>query len=195
MKSFLWMVVAALMLFSGVACAQTSLVGREYHNANIFSGKFRDFDKMVEKTRTEAIAKAEKEKGRKLNADEMKKLDEQMKEARARMKIMKEGTVLAMTITFKDAKKASVKARMKVSDEVLKEAGYGWVKRKAMKAAMAIMPAQTATYTVKGNLVILRDEDNETDTLRLSADGKHLNGFFGGKDKDNSLSYSLTRTK
>ena len=64
-----------------------------------------------------------------------------------------------------------------------------------MKAAMAIMPAQTATYTVKGNLVILRGEDNETDTLRLSADGKYLNGFYGGMDKDDNVSYSLTRTK
>ena len=37
MNIFLWMVVAVLMLFSGVACAQTSLGGREYHNSNIFS--------------------------------------------------------------------------------------------------------------------------------------------------------------
>ena len=35
MNIFLWMVVAVLMLFSGVACAQTSLGGS--HNSNIFS--------------------------------------------------------------------------------------------------------------------------------------------------------------
>ena len=43
--------------------------------------------------------------------------------------------------------------------------------------------------------MILRGEDNETDTLRLSADGKYLNGFYGGMDKDDNVSYSLTRTK
>ena len=46
-----------------------------------------------------------------------------------------------------------------------------------------------ATYVVKGDLIILNDGE-EKDTLRLSSDGKYLSGKF---EKD--INFKLTRTK
>ena len=75
-----------------------------------------------------------------------------------------------------------------VCDEAMKAAGIGWLKRKAMKAAMAIMPAENMAYTVKGNMIILHD-GQDRDTLRLSSDGKSLSG------KTDGIGYTLARTK
>lgn len=53
----------------------------------------------------------------------------------------------------------------------------------------AARKSQKGTYVVQGELVIL-DDGEEKDTLRLSPDAKHLYGIF---DKDTK--YTLTRTK
>lgn len=66
----------------------------------------------------------------------------------------------------------------------------GWLKRKAIKAALAIAPSKsTCTYLVKDNQIIL-DDDGEKDTLTISADGKYLYGKF-----DKKTGFKLTRTK
>ena len=79
---------------------------------------------------------------------------------------------------------------MKISDDAMKAAGIGWLKRKAMKAALAVAPSSNkATYVMKGDLIIL-DDGEEKDTLRLSSDGKFLYGKF---EKD--VNFKLTRTK
>ena len=97
-------------------------------------------------------------------------------------------TTYYYSVTVKNDKTVSVKEKANISDDVLKEAGYGWAKRKMLKAAMAVMPAEDRPYIVKGNMVIITDE-NVKDTFRLSADGKQLSG------KDGDLKYTLTRTK
>lgn len=101
---------------------------------------------------------------------------------------VRKGLKTAITVEFKTEKNATMKVNMKVSDDVLKAAGIPWLKRKAMKAALAVAPStMKATYEVKGNLVILND-DGELDTLRLSADGKQLYGTF-----DKKTPFTLTR--
>ena len=187
MKKLILTILVAMMAAVG-AEAQTSLVGREYHNPNIMSGMLKDVDKLVAQKKAEALKKAEEKKGRKLTEEEMKKFNEEMKELEAKIKAIKSGTSMAMTVTFKTDKTAVVKAKAKVSDEAMKAAGIGWLKRKAMKAAMAVMPAQDMPYTVKGDMIILQD-DKDRDTLRLSADGKSLSG------KNDGVVYTLKRTK
>ena len=54
--------------------------------------------------------------------------------------------------------------------------------RKALKAAMAVMPAIDMPYIIKGNMVILQDEE-ENDTLYISADRNSLSGIYRGKKK------------
>jgi hypothetical protein len=100
---------------------------------------------------------------------------------------------MSMTMTFKNEKEVSMKASMKMSDEAMKMAGVSWIKRKAMKAAMAMSPSQVCPYTVKGNMVIIQDE-KELDTLRISADGKSLSGIYRD-EKNGPIKYTLTRTK
>lgn len=193
MKKILLM-AAAIMMTAMSAMGQTNLVGRTYYNANIMAEEFdkvvKNADKEIEKAKSEAIAKFEKQKGRKPNEAEMAEMEKKLEEARAMMEAIRKGMVTAITVEFKTEKDVVMKADMKISDEALKTAGIGWAKRKLMKVAMAAAPSSSkATYTLKDNLVILK-EDNELDTLRLSDDGKYLYGKF-----DKKTSFKLTRTK
>ena len=181
------MVAVAMMVAISIN-AQSSLVGRVYHNPNVMSSMYADIDKMFAEKKAEALNTKEKEKGRKLNEAEMKSFDEEMKKVETKFRTIKGGTSMAMTVTFKNDKTATVKAKMKMTDEAMKAADIGWLKRKAMKAAMAVMPATDMPYTVKGNMVILQD-DEDRDTLHLNPDGKTLSG------KTEGIKYTLTRTK
>lgn len=177
--------------------AQKGMVGRVYHNPNIMSGMMAEMTKDVEKeiadARKKAIEKGEKKVGRKLTADEIKKIDKELKKIEAKVRAVKSGMGMSMTMTFKNEKEVSMKASMKMSDEAMKMAGVSWIKRKAMKAAMAVSPSQVCPYTVKGNMVIIQDE-KELDTLRISADGKSLSGIYRD-EKNGPIKYTLTRTK
>ena len=84
---------------------------------------------------------------------------------------------------------------MTMTDKAMKAAGFGWLKRKAMKAAMAMMPSVDVKYTIKDNLLFYTDEDGEKDTLRISPDGKSIYGTYRDKDKNKNYKYTLTRTK
>ena len=73
---------------------------------------------------------------------------------------------------------------MKIDENVLKMAGMGWMKRKALKAAMAVAPkSEKGTYVVKGNFVIMTDSGKDKDTLTLSNDGNYLYGQLGKNTK------------
>ena len=187
MKKIL-LIVVAMMVTIGVN-AQKGMVGRVYHNPNIMSGMMAEMTKDVEKeiadARKKAIEKGEKKVGRKLTADEIKKIDKELKKIEAKVRAVKSGMGMSMTMTFKNEKEVSMNASMKMSDEAMKMAGVSWIKRKAMKAAMAVSPSQVCPYTVKGNMVIIQDE-KELDTLRISADGKSLSGIYRDEKTDRS---------
>lgn len=190
MKKRITVCLLTLLLTLG-ASAQTDLTGRVYSNPNIMSEKFNDLEKTITKEKSKTVAKAEKKKGRKLTEAEKKELDEKIqKEIIPKMETMRKGMVISLTVTFKSANELEVKNNTKISDEALKAAGVGWLKRKAMKAALAVAPkTEKSPYTVKGNLIIY-GEGKDLDTLKLSDDGKKLYGEF--KKKDN---FVLNRTK
>ena len=189
-KSFL---IALLLLVAVGTQAQTSLVGRVYHHSNILADTMKeltaDANKDMKKNVDEAIKKAEEKKGRKLTTEELAELNKKVEEAQKMMKALKDGMKTAVTITFKDEKTMVMKADMKIDDEVMKKAGIPWAKRKLIKAAMAIAPAEKSSYERKGNLIIVKD-DNEVDTLRLSDDGKYLSGKM---DKDTPFRLTLIK--
>lgn len=192
MKHFLMTTLLALIMGIG-AYGQTNLMGRVYYNANIMAGEFdeklKELDKEIASKRTETIAAMEKKKGRKLTAAEEAELTKELNQALNKAKtMMKEGMKTAVTMEFKSAKEVVMKMEMKVDDAVLKAAGVSWIKRKAMKAAMALSPSQKETYVVKGNQVII-GTGKDQDTMTLSADGKTLTGTMDGKK------FTLTRTK
>ena len=185
-----FLTLLAMLLLSGLltANAQTNMAGRTYHNPNIIADMMndatKDLDKKVAEARTKGIAEAEKKKGRKLTDEEIAKLDAEIKKKMAELEAMKKGMKLAITIEFKDDKNLVMKQDTKISDEALKAAGYGWLKRKAMKAALAVAPSsQKGTYIVKNNMVIMADQDNEKDTLNISQDGKYITGKLDKKDR------------
>ena len=188
---------ALLVLLIAATCsvsAQTSLAGRVYHNPNVLKAeltkKINEANKDIGTARKEAIAKAEKKKGRKLTEKELAELDKKIKEGKDLMEALKTGMKTEITIEFKNDKEVVSTMKMKVSDAALKAGGVGWLKRKAMLAALAIAPSsQKGPYVVKGNMIILPDE-KEPDTLFLSADGKQLSGKM---DKDTK--FVLTRIK
>ena len=193
MKKFLVMAIVAMMTALS-AEAQTSLVGREYHNPNIMSDIYKDIDRQVADMKAKALVKLEEKKGRKLTEAEMKEFKELIGKEESKLRVMKNGTSMAMTVTFKNDKTAVVKAKIKMTDEAMKAADIGWLKRKALKAAMAVMPAIDMPYIIKGNMVILQDEE-ENDTLYISADRNSLSGIYRGKKKSENIHYTLARTK
>ena len=187
-RVFLGLLVALLVTASMTVSAQTGLAGRTYHNPNIIADMMndatKDLDKKVAEARTKGIAEAEKKKGRKLTDEEIAKLDAEIKKKMAELEAMKKGMKLAITIEFKDDKNLVMKQDTKISDEALKAAGYGWLKRKAMKAALAVVPkSHKGTYVVKGNMIIMTDTDNDKDTLNISQDGKYITGKLDKKDR------------
>lgn len=188
--------VAAVMLL-GIAItskAQVSLAGHTYHNANIMAGlmdeAIKDVDQKMAAARKKAITEGESKKGRQLTAAEIQEIDKHLATSRQMLTAFKKGIRTAITIEFKSDKNMVMKADMKISEEAMKAAGIGWLRRKAMKATMAAAPkSQKGTYVLEGELVIL-DDGEEKDTLRLSADAQHLHGIL-----DKNTPYTLTRIK
>ena len=183
-----------MMLFMVIsAYGQTDLTGRVYYNANIMKGQFDDklkeLDKEITTKKAEAIAKAEKKKGRKLTAAEQAKLNNEVDKAMKQAKSMMDGMKTAVTLEFKTATQVVMKMDMKIDDNAMKAAGVPWLKRKAMKAALAIAPSsEKETYVVKGNKIII-GTGKDQDVMTLSADGKTITGEMDGKK------FTLTRTK
>jgi hypothetical protein len=188
----------ALMAMMLIGCTttvwgQTDLSGRTYYNPNIMADKLNEATKDInkEELRQKGIAKAEKKKGRKLTAAEKAKIDKELEKTIKTIEAMKKGVTTAITVEFKDKKNMVLKADIKVSDEAMKAAGIGWLKRKAMKAALAIAPSsEKGTYVVKGQQVIMTDSNGEKDTLLLSQDCQYLSGKM---DKDTP--FKLKRKK
>ena len=173
--------------------AQENLSGRVYHHPNILADEINQTIKEakadVNKMRADAIAKAEAKKERKLTDSELKEVDKRVEEGLKMLEAMRTGMKTAVTVTFKDEKNVVMKTDMKIEDSVLKAAGVSWAKRKMIKLATNIMPAQKGTYEVKGNQVFVYDGE-ETDTLRLSTDGKYL---YGKLELDDNKKFKLTR--
>ena len=191
-KNLFLMCIMALFMAIG-AEAQTNMVGRVYYNANILAGEFNDELKKLEKDiaakKAASVAEAEKKRGRKLTAAEAAKLDSEIDKAMKQAKSVMNGMKTAITLEFKSATEVVMKMDMKVDDNAMKAAGVPWIKRKAMKAALAIAPStEKDTYVVKGNQVII-GTGKDQDTMTLSADGKKLSGTMDGKK------FTLTRTK
>jgi hypothetical protein len=192
MKKILLLV--AVVVMTALDVQAQSLAGRKYYNANIIAslmdGEMDNMEQKIDSAKHEALVKAEQKKGRQLTAAEKAEVEQKAKEAQQMIIAVRKGMSTAITVEFTTEKNATMKVKMKVSDDVLKAAGIPWLKRKAMKAALAVAPStMKATYEVKGNLVILND-DGDLDTLRLSADGKQLQGTF-----DKKTPFTLTRTQ
>ena len=192
MKHFI-LTVAALFATTSSLFAQHDLVGHTFSNPNIMqkmiNDAMKDIDKKIDSVRTEAIAKKEKEKGRKLNVAETKEIEEDIKKAKDQMAAAKNSVKMAVSMEFINDKEAVMRMKMSVDEAVLKQAGVSWAKRKAMKAGIALMPSsEKVKYTVSGNNIIIPD-DKKPDTLRISDDGKYITG------KMDEIQFKLTRTK
>ena len=187
-------IVASMLLTATMASAQTDLSGRVYHCSNIMEPLMNEalkelYQKMAD-ARQQTISQFEQKKGRKPNDKEVAEIDQKLNEARAMAEAMKTGVSTSITVEFKDAANAVMKIDMKCSDAALKKAGVSWLKRKAIKASMAIAPkSQKTKYTVsRDTVVFISDEDR--DTLLLSYNGKFLSGKM-----DEKTPFKLTRTK
>lgn len=180
-------------LFTLQGMAQTNLAGRVYHHPNILADEINQAASQIPKTKEEAIAKAEKKKGRKLTEKEKAELMEKL----AQVEVVKKGMSIGLTVEFKNATEVVMRQKTRVTDEALKVAGVGWAKRKAMKAMLAVMPeSMSGTYTVAGNRVVVTDKEGGKDTMLLSADGKYLTGLTETRtSKGEKQSFKLIRTK
>ncbi len=188
------MTTLLLVMLAVPTVAQTNLVGHVYKNDNILKKELeeatKDADKKLAEAKAEAIAKAEKEKGRKLTAAETAELDKKVKDALVQLEALKKGMKTSIVLTFKTADQAVMSVDMSISDAAMKAAGIGWLKRKAMKAAMALAPSsQKLKYVVQGDLIICSD-GKENDTLRLSKDRQFVYGKM-----DEKTPFTLKRTK
>ena len=180
-----------LMLGVAFANAQTKLAGHTYRNANVMTSMMdkmmRDTEAMVRENVNTVIAAAEKKKGRKLTAEERKEL---MEKAVAESKAMIANLMkTALTIDFKDEKKLTINMDVTVNEEAMKQLGINWLKRKELKTLVSVVPSFNGEYIVKDHLVIVYEDKQPSDTLRVSPDGKKLYGKMDG------INYTLTRTK
>ncbi|MBQ2186916.1 MAG: hypothetical protein II402_09400 [Bacteroidaceae bacterium] len=196
-KNLIMGVLAAGLLLCGSlnSSAQTSLVGRVYQTPNIMddimSTALKEVNTKSHSVRKEAIAKKEKELGRKMKAEELAELDKELKDAMEKAKVASKAVKTAITFTFKDETNAVMNMKMSIDEEALKLIGVSWAKRKAMKAALAIAPEnQKCTYVREGNMIITSD-DKDKDTLMLSDDGTKL---YGAMEKGKKL-FILTLKK
>lgn len=184
-----------VLLSAAGAAAQQSLAGRVYYNANILQKMLdeamskENYEQKLIHARDSVLTAAEKKKGRALTADEKAKVEEEFQKTQKMIHAMKNGMSTAITVEFKSDTEMVMKVDMKMDDEVMKAAGIPWAKRKLMKAAMAVMPAQKYKYNREGDLIICTD-DKDRDTLTLSSDGKKLSGKM-----DEKTPFILTRTK
>lgn len=190
----LWALAFILSFACGGYVQSQSLIGHVYINNNIMEGEIskilKEAEQQMDSLREDAISKKEKELNRKLKDSEIAELDKQLTEAQQMMKAMKEGTKIKIGMEFKSETDVVASMKITMDDEVMKKAGISWLKRKALKAALAVMPkSEKGTYMRKGNLIIIQDKKG-SDTLRISEDGKYLYGTFDKKTK-----YKLTRTK
>ena len=191
MKKIVLTIVAIMTAIS--VDAQTNLTGRVYHNPNIMANMMDqevNIDKKIAEARNEAIAKMEKKKGRELTKEELAMINKKLAEIKKQADAAKKCMSTAITVEFTSATNLVMRQKTRVDDEALKIMGVGWLKRKALKASLALMPeSQDAKYEVKGNKVIVID-DKDRDTLTIGNDGNTLSGIF-----DKETKYTLKRTK
>jgi len=189
-KSFIALIVGLAIAVN--VSAQSSWAGREYYNKNVIAGMVGDLQKDIDElsNKDKLYAEAEKEKGRKLTAKERAKMDEQVDKAIKMARGLLNGMKTSIKITFVDATNVVSTMVMTVSEDVLKQSGIGWAKRKLLSMASGQEQTEKGTYTVKGNNVYLKNKDGELDTLTVSADGKILTGKMDDKNV-----FKLTRTK
>ena len=191
MKKIVLTIVAIMTAIS--VDAQINLTGRVYHNPNIMANMMDqevNIDKKIAEARNEAIAKMEKKKGRKLTKEELAMINKKLAEIKKQADAAKKCMSTAITVEFTSATNLVMRQKTRVDDEALKIMEVGWLKRKALKASLALMPeSQKAKYEVKGNKVIVID-DKDRDTLTIGNDGNTLSGIFDKKTK-----YILKRTK
>ena len=191
MKRLFSIIILTATVFVG-AQAQTSLVGRVYYHPNIMADEMKAHEKKVQAKLDEAIReeieKAEKKKGRPLTAEEKAQTKKEAEEASKRAILVMKSTKTSVTATFKSDKEMEMQMKFQMDDETLKNAGVSWAKRKAIKAAIALLPSkEKMQYTVQGNLIICSD-GTDKDTLTISDDGKYLYGKMDDKTK-----FKLTR--
>ncbi len=191
MKRLFSIIILTATVFVG-AQAQTSLVGRVYYHPNIIADEMKnmqnEIDSKVEEAIREEIEKAEKKKGRPLTAEEKAQTKKEAEEASKRAILVMKSTKTSVTATFKSDKEMEMQMKFQMDDETLKNAGISWAKRKAIKAAIALLPStEKMKYTVQGNLIICSD-GTDKDTLTISDDGKYLYGKMDDKTK-----FKLTR--
>ena len=182
------LLVAVIAIVSGSVHAQVNMNGRIYSNPNImadvWNDPLKDLDKKMSESRTKLVADFEKKNRRKPNTEEMAEIDAKLKDARVKIEAVEKGIVTSVSVEFKSEKDIVMWTDMKIDENVLKMAGMGWMKRKALKAAMAVAPkSEKGTYVVKDNLVIMTDSDKDKDTLTLSNDGNYLYGQLGKNTK------------
>ena len=191
-KKYFLLVTVMGLLMAMSAYGQTNLAGRVYHNTNIMAEEMEEEMKEASQkleNKDKIIADAEKKKGRKLTAAEKAELDKKIAEARKMTESIKKALTTEVTIEFKTEKDVLMKMEMKMDEDALKKAGVGWLKRKTLKAAMAVAPSSHMdTYVVKGRQVIV-GKSKDQDIMTLSADGKTLSGKMDDKK------ITLTRTK
>ena len=175
MQKILLMVAVAIM--TAMSAQAQSFAGRIYQNPYINAA---ENEAKVKKD----VANTEKKKGRKLTNEERASLTERLRLVRGSIKTQ-------ATAQFVSDTEMTLKISTTFDEEALKKADVPWGKRKALKLAASASPSLTIKYNyiVQGNLVIARD-GSDTDTLRLSADGRQLSASY---DKDTK--FTMTRTK
>lgn len=182
MKKFLFwpLALCAVLLVSRTASAQTPLAGRVYDNPNIMRQMLgsAEAERRLDSLKTLAVDRFTEENGRQPDASEMEEIDRKVAEARQQVEMFRKAVETGITVEFTSETEYTVRMKMRVDEDALKAMGVSWARRKAMKAAISLMPEkETLKFFRKENMIITTAA--EPDTLYLSPDGNQLSGAQG----------------
>ncbi len=188
------LLLTAFLFICSFVQAQKDLTGHIYSNANIMAKAMKEAMTEInlkrDSIKLEVFKKAEQEKKRKLTAEEKEEIEKELEKELAQIASFEKSIKIGIDLEFMSAKDVVMRLDVAVDETKLKAAGISWLKRKAIKAGLAIIPKkEEGTYVRKGNLIIITD-DEEPDTLRISNDEKYIHGTFNKKTK-----FQLTRRK
>ena len=161
-----------------------ALTGQVFGNPNISNMTPEQFVANVQ-SRAE---KREKELGRELTEADIEKLAEDMAQGMGTLKSIQLLSTISVTVKFLPDSKAEMKMKVKLKEDLLKDAGVSWIQRKTMKTMLGMLSNTVKErYVRKGNLIII-SPGKDPDTLRLSPDGRKLYGKI-----EEGFPYTLTR--
>ena len=145
-------------------------------------GQFKEIVSQIsskkDSLRLAAYQEERKKRGRELTEEEKQNVNKKIDEEMELLKHLETAMKVAIKVEFKSESDLIMYMKVTIDEEILKKAKVSWTKRKAIKAALALAPQKEKDTYIRQNNLIIVGKAKDTDTLKLSDDGKYIYGTF-----------------